>query len=95
LAAAHVLKVELMQKEYSYLIEQYGLAFDHSPVNITWEGNGFPVSLEVHKYRRAYLFQFDRCKEYLNSLKACKEKEEGILIISRIEQLLYGERKLS
>lgn len=88
LSRLHFEKIDKMQKEYSYLINKYGIAFDHSHVNITWKGDGTPVSLEVHKCRRDYLFNLSKCKEYINSLDNGNTKEEALVIINRIEQLL-------
>jgi hypothetical protein len=88
LARLHSEKTDKMQKEYSYLIGKYGLAFDHSHVNITWKNADTPVSLEVHKCRRDYLFNLSKCKEYLNSLENSGTKEEALVIINCIEQLL-------
>lgn len=88
LAEEHFERVSRMQKEYSYLIDKYGLAFDHSQVNITWKDNDIPVSLEVHKCRRDYLFNLDKCKDYIHNLMDSKEKEDTLIIINRIEELL-------
>ncbi len=88
LAKEHFKKVSKMQKEYSYLMDKYGLAFDHSQVNITWKDNDIPVSLEVHKCRRDYLFNLEKCKDYIHNLKESKEKEDALIIMNRIEELL-------
>lgn len=88
LSRIHFEKVNKMQKEYSYLIDKYGLAFDHSPVNITWKNDNVPVSIEVHKCRRDYLFNLDQCKNYLKGLDHSKDKEDALIIINRIEELL-------
>jgi hypothetical protein len=68
LSKEHVDKIEVMQNKYMYLIDKYGIAFDHSSVNITWDVNGDPISLEVHKARRDYLFNYENCKYYFESL---------------------------
>lgn len=88
LAKLHSQKVDIMQKEYLYLMNKYGVAFDHSHVNITWKDNNIPVSLEVHKCRRDYLFNLSICKKYINSLDINNSKVEALIIINRIEQLL-------
>ncbi|MBB6697571.1 hypothetical protein [Clostridium algidicarnis] len=89
LAKEHFKKINRMQEEYSYLIDKYGLAFDHSYVNITWKDNDIPISLEVHKCKRDYLFNLNKCKKYFYNLNNNNErKEEALIILNRIEQLL-------
>ena len=88
LARMHYDKINKMQMEYSYLIDKYGLAFDHSHVNITWKNDNVPVSLEVHKCRRDYLFNMDKCKSYIDSIDNSEDKEDALIITKRIEELL-------
>ena len=88
LSEEHFKKVNKIQKDYSYFIYKYGLAFDHSHVNITWKHNNIPVSLEVHKCRREYLFNLNKCKEYIDNISASSLKTEAKIILNRIEELL-------
>lgn len=88
LAKEHNIKVTNMQHEYDNFVNKYGIAFDHSHVNITWNNN-IPISVEVHKCRRDYLFNFNNCFNYINSLPQDKElKKEALTILNRIEELL-------
>ena len=88
LAKEHNIKVTNMQHEYADFVNKYGIAFDHSHANITWNED-IPVSLEVHKCRRDYLFNYDNCLRYIEGLPNDKEhKKDALAIIYRIAELL-------
>lgn len=76
-----------MQRNFSYLLDKYGIAFDHSGVNITWREHDIPVSVEVHKCRRDYLFNFNKCEDFFRSLDDDKMNKDALVIIDRIRQL--------
>jgi len=88
LAEEHFTKVNKIQKDCEYFIDEYGIAFDHSHVNIAWKKNGEPISLEVHKCRRDYLFNYRKCFKYIDSMDNSKSREEGLRILKRIKQLI-------
>jgi len=80
-------KVEQLKIDYKSNLNDYGLTFDHSQVNITWCDNQ-PIALELHKCPSDYLFDYNTCKKYFNSLNETNTiKEKGIEILRRMAEL--------
>ena len=88
LAKQHIQMVDTMKNEVcNNLLSEKGIAFDYSYVNITWRNN-LPVSLEVHKHARDYLFNYDKCLEYFKKkYPNTEQKENGIKILERMSEL--------
>ena len=57
--------IKLRNKHANY-INDFGITYDHSQVNITFLPNGDFVSLEVHKCSRDYLFNISRFEDFIN-----------------------------
>lgn len=89
LANEHYDRITSMQSKYEHLLSKYGIAFDHSSVNIVWGNDKTPISLEIHKCRRDYLFSYDICYKYFNRLNLNNSiKNNGLRILKRIKVLL-------
>ena len=87
LANRHISMVEDMKRQYAGLLNEKGIAFDYSYVNITWR-NSLPVALEVHKCQRNYLFDFDRCYHYFSELEKDQDKRKiAFALLDRISEL--------
>ena len=86
LVEEHRVKVDDIQEQFKRNLEIKGITFDHSHVNITWR-NDEPVFLEVHKGRKDYLFDYDRCFRYVETLENDR-RELGLLLLNRIKVLL-------
>jgi hypothetical protein len=90
LADKHIEMADEMKVKYSHFFDYYGITFDYSNVNIAWK-DGNPVSLEVHKCQRDYLFHYDKCLFYFkNNCKDNYTKEIGLALLRRIDELRKG-----
>jgi len=85
LCKMHTEKVNQLQERHQNNLETYGITFDHSHVNVTWRDSGF-VALELHKFQRDYLFNYDKCHNYFSQLKDVR-REKGLEILRRIKEL--------
>ena len=87
LSDKHIQFCETVRAEYADSLVKYGIAFDHTTVNMA-QVNGIPVAIEIHKCHRTYLFDYNRCCEYFaNEHKNTVEVAEAFNILKRINEL--------
>lgn len=86
LCQQHKEKVDAMQEANKNNLNDFGITFDHSYVNITWRKQDF-VALEVHKGRKDYLFNYEKCLDYFEHAPEAIRKQ-GRTYLKAIRNLL-------
>jgi len=91
LSEKHKIFCEKTKAEYADSIIKYGIAFDLATVNLT-QINGIPIAVEMHKCRRPYLFNYNRCFEYFsNEHRNAQETKDALCILLRMKELFIEE----